>query len=570
MHRRAFELTLVAVLFALLVASPGITLTLIAGENQLTERVLGHGKSWQTSIYFRDSGIDGPTVIVTGGIHGNEPSGAASAQQIRHWPITRGKLIVIPRANPAGLEANRRYIPGAIKEQQDLNRNFPSPGIAQGPRGEIATELWDFVVEQDPDWLFDLHEGYEFNVSHRPKPGKKKSVGSTIIYDRKQELDVMVERMLRAANGTVSRPDRRFVPRGGGPKKTTLASAVVHVLKKRAMILETTFQFQPLSIRTRQHRDMMAVALGELGMIDRSPRELHALTLSLDAESAGIDGYVVPTFSDVYYGEHERQVLDFWQAESADPTPVVFVIHGGSWTSGSKIRAFDYLDVQRLLSRGISVASINYRYVTQAPKDDRYPPVRTPLYDSARALQFVRGKANEWNIDKTRIGICGASAGGCTGLWLSMHDDLADPDAKDVIQRESTRVACVAVSNAQTTLDPKKMQSWTPNSRYGGHAFGIRKFDEFLRQRPKLIEWIHEYSPDTHVSRDDPPVALFYKHAPDLGKPQKDLTPTTNFGVQFSELCDQRGVQCYFHYAGRSDPKYASKTSYLIDQLSKN
>jgi hypothetical protein len=34
-----------------------------------------------------------------------------------------------------------------------------------------------------------------------------------------------------------------------------------------------------------------------------------------------------PTLSDVRYGPHERNILDFWKAESATPTPFVFIIH---------------------------------------------------------------------------------------------------------------------------------------------------------------------------------------------------------------------------------------------------
>ena len=37
-----------------------------------------------------------------------------------------------------------------------------------------------------------------------------------------------------------------------------------------------------------------------------------------------------PTLSEVPYGTHERQVLDFWKANSEKPTPLVFVIHGRS------------------------------------------------------------------------------------------------------------------------------------------------------------------------------------------------------------------------------------------------
>ena len=104
-----------------------------------------------------------------------------------------------------------------------------------------------------------------------------------------------------------------------------------------------------------------------------------------------------PTLANVAYGEHERQVLDFYKAESSRPTPLVFYIHGGGWVSGDKAGAGD---VEKYLAAGISVVSINYRFTTQAQTAGVKPPVEWPLHDAARALQFVRSKAGEWNIDK--------------------------------------------------------------------------------------------------------------------------------------------------------------------------
>ena len=118
-----------------------------------------------------------------------------------------------------------------------------------------------------------------------------------------------------------------------------------------------------------------------------------------------------PTFSEVRYGRHARQILDLWQAESSTPTPLVFVIHGGGWQGGEKERVDRFVDVKALLKAGISVAAINYRFITMAEAEGIRPPVKAPLHDAARALQFVRSKAAEWNIDKSRIGAAGGSSG---------------------------------------------------------------------------------------------------------------------------------------------------------------
>ena len=281
-----------------------------------------------------------------------------------------------------------------------------------------------------------------------------------------------------------------------------------------------------------------------------------------------------PTLANVAYGSHERQVLDFYMAESKEPTPVIFHIHGGGWVRGDKGGVGSMISG---LKAGISVVSINYRFTWQAQLEGVKPPVQWPLHDAARALQFVRSKAQEWNLNKERIGATGGSAGACSSLWLAFHDDLADPKSKDPIARESTRLWCAAVSGAQTSLDPKQLIEWTPNSRYGGHAFGFMdpkdlatrdtQFAKFLAAREQVLPWIKEYSPYEHVSADDPPVYLIYGPEPDLGKNQSDPTHTANYGVKLQEKMRSVGLDCELVYRGAPDVKHAQPVLYLIDKL---
>jgi acetyl esterase/lipase len=274
-----------------------------------------------------------------------------------------------------------------------------------------------------------------------------------------------------------------------------------------------------------------------------------------------------PTESGVKYGDHEKHVLDFWRAKSVKPTPLVFVIHGGGWMGGSKERLDRFADASSLLKNGISVVAINYRLM--AHSRDVAPPVKAPLHDAARALQFVRSKAKDWNIDKDRIGAAGGSAGACSSLWLLYHGDLSDTKSKDPVARESTRLFCAAVNGAQTTLDPKQMVEWTPNSRYGGHAFGKKGFEQFLADREEILPWIAEYSPYALVTADDPPAALFYNSAPAIGKKQKDPTHTSNFGAKLQDHCKKTGVKCDLICPGFPSEKYKSATDYLISTLKK-
>jgi acetyl esterase/lipase len=274
-----------------------------------------------------------------------------------------------------------------------------------------------------------------------------------------------------------------------------------------------------------------------------------------------------PTQAGLRYGTHERHVLDFWKAPSDTPTPLALLIHGGGWQGGSKEGVTRLVDARALLDAGISVAAFNYRYIKQAEAEGIEPPVKAPLHDAARALQFVRSKAAEWNLDKERIGAAGGSAGACSSLWLAFHDEMADPDSADPVARESTRLWCAAVTGAQTTLDPQQMREWTPNSKYGGHAFGIGSFAEFLAKRESILPWIAEYSPYALVSKDDPPVYLIYSTPPALGKSQKDPTHTSNFGVKLQEHCVATGVACELVYPGAPAVKHATPTDYFIATL---
>jgi acetyl esterase/lipase len=234
---------------------------------------------------------------------------------------------------------------------------------------------------------------------------------------------------------------------------------------------------------------------------------------------------------------------------------------------GSKERVQRFVDVPALLEAGISVAAINYRYVSQGVEEGIRPPVKAPLHDAARALQFVRSNAAEWNLDKQRIGATGGSAGACSSLWLAFHDDLADQKSDDSVARESTRLWCAAVNGAQTTLDPQQMKEWTPNSKYGGHAFGKGSFAQFLAERESILSWIAEYSPYALVSAADPPVYLFYNAPPAIGQDQKDPTHTSNFGLKLQEHCIALGVSCELAYPGAADVKHTTTTDYLIKTL---
>lgn len=289
---------------------------------------------------------------------------------------------------------------------------------------------------------------------------------------------------------------------------------------------------------------------------------------------------LLPTHAEVPYGTHFRQTLDFWQAESDKPAPLVVYIHGGGWNAGDKSDIHRHLEVKRLLDAGISVASVNYRFIRDAQAESVHPPVQWPLQDAARAVQLLRSRAGDWRIDPQRIGATGVSAGGCTALWLGLHDDLAESESKDPIARESTRLSAVAVKAAQTTLDPQIMLEWIPGSNYGGHAFGLQKkgmsrpdaFPPFLAARTELQPLIDEFSPLHHLSAGDPPLLLHYPRQAEIGpmergSVQSDPTHSALFGALMEEPAKAAGVSLQLLYPGGPKTEDDSMESILIRHL---
>jgi acetyl esterase/lipase len=273
---------------------------------------------------------------------------------------------------------------------------------------------------------------------------------------------------------------------------------------------------------------------------------------------------IPPTYADVSYGPHERNVLDFWKASDDGPRPLLVYIHGGGWTSGDKKQ--DTARYQPFLDKGISCAAINYRLSGIAP-------LPAPVHDAARAIQFLRTKAKEWNIDTDHIALTGGSAGACTSMWLLLHDDLADPKATDPVLRQSTRVCAAAVSSGQTSIDPKVIEGWLgPNvlkHRMINLSVGEPTIEGALKNYEKHQALYQEFSPYNHVDGKDPPLLMTYPA--DMTLPCKDAGHGIHhpvYGVKLKEKSDKVGHECHLLIPGYSkSDKYATPNDFLFAKL---
>jgi len=116
------------------------------------------------------------------------------------------------------------------------------------------------------------------------------------------------------------------------------------------------------------------------------------------------------------YAEHDgvKLVGDLYLPTHRPSVPVLVAIHGGGWQAGD--RGF-YQNWGPMLARnGYGLFSIEYRL----GKPGVYP---VAVYDARAAIQFIRAKAVEFNIDASRIGLVGDSAGACLAALLALGGD---------------------------------------------------------------------------------------------------------------------------------------------------
>ena len=270
-----------------------------------------------------------------------------------------------------------------------------------------------------------------------------------------------------------------------------------------------------------------------------------------------------PTHSDVRYGPRTRNTLDFWEVPGDGASPLALYIHGGGFVGGSK-DGIETSVLRELLGAGIAVAAMNYTFVTER----RIPAAH---HDGRRALQFLRSNADVWGIDKASVGAFGGSAGAQICMYLGYHADMADPRADDPVERESTRLTCVATNGGQTTRD----FDWWMEHLPGYDAPHVPPESMFsVEPVSELRALMQDVSALSLVTAGDPPICMSYGMRPD------DPVPTNRaeavgwqvhhviFGLKFKERMDALGMESHVRYPGEH-AGYASNAAFLIEKLTR-
>lgn len=189
-------------------------------------------------------------MFVAGGMHGDEVAGYLAGDRLREWTITKGTLILLPRASRMAIARGERAYPG--------NVNTLFPGDAQGDlMHRLAAAIWGLMRDSQPDMVVTLHESVDF---YRDSP---EHYGQTLTYDFPALTPRMQALVDRVNPGITPEHDRFLVKVDPFPHCPTYeAYRWLHV---PATSIETCRRL-PLETRVGQQLLMLRAMMDEMGM----------------------------------------------------------------------------------------------------------------------------------------------------------------------------------------------------------------------------------------------------------------------------------------------------------------
>ncbi len=192
-------------------------------------------------------------------------------------------------------------------------------------------------------------------------------------------------------------------------------------------------------------------------------------------------------------GAGDRPELWLFLTKPAEPSAAVVIIPGGGYAR----RAVDHEGIQVaqwLNSLGIQAVVCNYRVRGEGAGGKGYGhPV--PMLDAQRAVRLLRARAGEWNVDATRVGVLGFSAGGHLASTVSTHFDTGDKSSADPVNRQSCRPDFAVLCYPVIAFDK-------PHTHRGSQK-------NLLGENPDPL-LVASLSNEAQVTKDTPPTFLFH------------------------------------------------------------
>ena len=168
----------------------------LARAETQTSGVLMKGTRYQTTYFVKTGALPGPTIVIVGGVHGDEVAGYLAARRLKNWTIESGTLLLVSDANVPAIKANQRFV--------GRNMNALFPGKADGDGNErLAYALWQLIKNSKPDLLLTLHESRGFYSENRAR------YGQTFTFDFPTYADQFAQ-VAAATNATIAPGREQF------------------------------------------------------------------------------------------------------------------------------------------------------------------------------------------------------------------------------------------------------------------------------------------------------------------------------------------------------------------------
>lgn len=186
--------------------------------------------------------------------------------------------------------------------------------------------------------------------------------------------------------------------------------------------------------------------------------------------------------------------------------PLVIFVHGGGWLSNDKYADMGYMKktVAEIVSNGFALASIDYRFSTQAV----FP---AQMLDCNRAISYLYDNADKYGIDKNRFALMGFSAGGhlASMIGLSKNNDISAFFIPGTTKAFSFKAVVDFYGPAELIMFPGAGDAKSPEALLIGAA---------PLDRPDLA---NAASPVTYVDRNDPPFLIIHGEKDELVSPDQ-------------------------------------------------
>jgi acetyl esterase/lipase len=141
-----------------------------------------------------------------------------------------------------------------------------------------------------------------------------------------------------------------------------------------------------------------------------------------------------------------RPWIEPYPIKTSKPLGAVLVFPGGAYVARTPFEGSPV--AKRFNEMGSHAFVVQYRVAPHTLEE--------ALADGQRAVRLIRAKAALWNVAPDRIAVCGFSAGGHLSGSLGITVLKGDADAKDPIDRCSSRPDAIILSYAPSSFDDNK------------------------------------------------------------------------------------------------------------------